>query len=82
MPISSMNELPHLHFEIGNDNDTASICALYDTSGALNTGQLAYHRYIMEYIPEAVYDFETMEKLSAANSRKCVKCSTYAFILW
>ena len=41
MPIDSKNELPHIRFPIGMNENDASICCLYDTVTALNIGELS-----------------------------------------
>ena len=61
MPIDSMNELPRIRFPIGVNENDASICCLYDTGAALNTGQLAYHRHIMETQPDLVLEYEAFD---------------------
>lgn len=38
MPIWSQNELLHMFFPIGSDNDGAELLVLFDTGGAFNTG--------------------------------------------
>ena len=59
MPISTDNDLPHVPFPIGKHRNVASIMALYDTGGALNSGNLSYHRdVIMKKIPETIASFE------------------------
>ena len=52
------NRMPHIAIPISNVINTASILALYDTGGALNTGNLGYHNYIKSALPSAVLKFE------------------------
>ena len=61
MPITSSNDLPHVSFPIGSKADEASITCLYDTGGALNTGNLALHMHIRKTVPTAVYEFEEFD---------------------
>ena len=58
MPISSNNELPHVAFPIGKSNGAASVTALYDTGGALNTGNIHLHNFIRKKTPSAVAAYE------------------------
>ena len=43
---------------ISKNEGEASIKALYDTGGALNTGNLTYHTFIKDKIPGAVKRYE------------------------
>jgi len=61
MPIDSQNELPHLRFPVGQDEESVSITGLYDTGAALTTGLLSYHNYIMERQPNAVAEYEEFD---------------------
>ena len=58
MPISSNNELPHVVFPIGKSTGAASVTALYDTGGALNTGNIHLHNFIRRKTPSAVAAYE------------------------
>jgi hypothetical protein len=58
MPISSNNELPHVAFPIGKSNGAALVTALYDTGGALNTGNIHLHNFIRKKTPSAVAAYE------------------------
>lgn len=58
MPISSDNLLPHIKFPIGSRGFKAAVVCLFDTGAALNTGQLAYHKNIMNDPPSLVHSFE------------------------
>ena len=40
MPITTKNELPHFNFPIGPSPDDGSIRTLFDTSAALNSGDV------------------------------------------
>ena len=61
MPITSSNELSHVSFPIGSKLDEASISCLYDTGGALNTGNIALHMNIRKTVPTAVSDYEEFD---------------------
>ena len=41
MPITSHNDLPHIRFPVGNNDEDGSLLNLFDTGAALNTGQLS-----------------------------------------
>ena len=58
MPISSNNKLPHIAFPIGKSKGAASITALYDTGGALNTGNIHLHNVIRKKTAAAVARYE------------------------
>ena len=61
MPISSNNELPHIAFPIGKKTGVATVTALYDTGGALNTGNIYLHNLIKENSPEVVATYEEFD---------------------
>ena len=61
MPISSNNELPHIAFPIGKKSGVATVTALYDTGGALNTGNIHLHNLIKEKSPSAVAMYEEFD---------------------
>jgi len=58
MPISSENNLPHIIMPLTRETGKASIKDLYDTGGALNTGSLKQHKFIMDKISAAVAKYE------------------------
>ena len=51
MSITSHNELPHIRFPVGNNDEDGSLLNLFDTGAALNTGQLSYHVALKKYGP-------------------------------
>ena len=62
MPITTQNELPHISFPIGNTTQQATVLALYDTGGALNSGNLNYHRDVIKRkMPAVVHSFEQFD---------------------
>ena len=58
MPITTINELPHLRFPIGNTTTDGSILNLFDTGAALNTGQLVYHQALKNKRPDVIDSYE------------------------
>lgn len=58
MPITCQNELPHINIVIGTTEGHATITVLYDTGGALSSGELSYHKNIMKAYPEMVDSYE------------------------
>jgi hypothetical protein len=57
MPISIDNGLPHITFSLGQTHAGAELCGLMDTCGALNTGYLPFHQWIMSTNPEVVAEY-------------------------
>jgi hypothetical protein len=70
MPISIDNGLPHITFSLGWTHDGAELCGLMDTCGALNTGYLPFHQWIMSTNPEVVAEYL---EFNAANPFEPVK---------
>ena len=54
MPIAIDNGLPHLTFQLGSDDSSVHLQGLMDTCGALNTGYLPFHQWIMSEHPSLV----------------------------
>lgn len=57
MPIAIDNGLPHLTFALGATAASPTLCGLMDTCGALNTGYLPFHQWLMTEHPETVADY-------------------------
>jgi hypothetical protein len=58
MPIAIDNGLPHISFTIGSDHDSDPLlCGLMDTCGALNTGYLLFHQFVMSERPDLVTEY-------------------------
>jgi hypothetical protein len=58
MPIAIDNGLPHVTFTLGCDRATdPSLCGLMDTCGALNTGYLLFHQWVMSERPDIVAEY-------------------------
>ena len=55
---------------ISKNEDEASIKALYDTGGALNTCNLTYHKFIKDKIPGAVKRYEELNGSDAFDPIK------------
>lgn len=70
MPIAIDNGLPHITFQLGADVDTASLAGLMDTCGALNTGFLPFHQWLMSERPDLVAEFVSFDD---ANPFEIVK---------
>ena len=84
MPITTNNELPHLAFPIGANKDKASISALYDTGGALNTGSLHYHRDVIKknYLKLCTHTNALMERIHSIQSNFQEQCWKQMNHLW
>ena len=62
MPITCVNELPHISFPLGHVSlDDDRILALFDTGAAVNTGYLPYHTSIIENNADLVERFERFD---------------------
>jgi hypothetical protein len=71
MPIAIDNGLPHISFTIGSDHDSDPLlCILMDTCGALNTGYLLFHQWVMSERPDLVTEYI---KFDAGNPFKPIK---------
>ena len=58
MPIAIDNVLPHIPVSLGSDpNLDLTLCGLMDTCGALNTGYLKFHLWLMSERPDLVAEF-------------------------
>jgi hypothetical protein len=57
MPIAINNGLPHILFELGTAPSLAELSGLMDTCGALNTGYLLFHLWLMSERPDLVAEF-------------------------
>jgi hypothetical protein len=58
MPIAIDNGLPHITFDLGSDAALdPTLCGLMDTCGALNTGYLLFHLWLMSERPDLVAEF-------------------------
>ena len=58
MPIAIDNGLPHITFSLGSDPALdPTLCGLMDTCGALNTGYLLFHLWLMSERPDLVAEF-------------------------
>ncbi len=65
MPIAIDNGLPHITFDLGCDsNFDPSLTGLMDTCGALNTGYLRYHLWLMSERPDLVADFASFDDVN------------------
>ena len=58
MPITSHNELPHIRFPVGSNDEDGSLLNLFDTGAALNTGQLSYHMALKKMRPDLIASYE------------------------
>jgi hypothetical protein len=72
MPIAIDNGLPHITFDLGSDAsvDPTLYCGLMDTCGALNTGYLLFHLWLMSERPNLVAEFISFDD---ANPFKPIK---------
>jgi hypothetical protein len=62
MPIAIDNGLPHISFALGSDSHLdPSLNGLMDTCGALNTGYLLYHLWLMSERPDLVAEFVSFD---------------------
>jgi hypothetical protein len=53
MPIAIHNGLPHITFSLGSDPALdPNLCGFMDTCGALNTGYLLFHLWLMSERPD------------------------------
>ena len=78
MPINSNNEPPHITFPIGKSTGAATITALYDTGGALNTGNIRLHNLIQEKTSTAVATYEEFNGTNPFDPINCVElCQTH-----
>ena len=57
MPIAIDNGLPHIIFELGGSSSTHTLQGLMDTCGALNTGYLLFHQWVMSENPSLVAEY-------------------------
>jgi hypothetical protein len=58
MPITIDNGLLHLTLSLGSSPDSnPSLCGLMDTCGALNTGFLPFHQWVMSERPDVVPEY-------------------------
>ena len=58
MPIAIDNGVPHITFSLGSDPALdPTLCGLMDTCGALNTGYLLFHLWLMSERPDLVAEF-------------------------
>jgi hypothetical protein len=57
MPIAIDNGLPHITFALGTTTDCPTLCGLMDTCGALNTGYLPFHQWLMSEHLATVADY-------------------------
>jgi hypothetical protein len=58
MPIAIDNGLPHITVTLGaNPATDPTLCGLMDTCGALNTGYLTFHLWLMSERPDLVVEF-------------------------
>jgi hypothetical protein len=57
MPIAIGNGLPHITFRLGSASSNTVLQGLMDTCGALNTGYLPFHQWIMSEKPEIVAEY-------------------------
>jgi hypothetical protein len=58
MPIAIDNGLPHITLDLGSDPAVdPTLCGLMDTCGALNTGYLTFHLWLMSERPDLVVEF-------------------------
>jgi hypothetical protein len=58
MPIAIDNGLPHITVTLGANTTTdPTLCGLMDTCGALNTGYLNFHLWLMSERPDLVVEF-------------------------
>jgi hypothetical protein len=62
MPIAIDNGLPHLTFTLGNTLSSPTLCGLMDTCGALNTGYLPFHQWLMSEHPAAVAEYTAFDE--------------------
>ena len=62
MPISIDNGLPHITFNLGaHPTRDPSLRGLMDTCGALNTGYLTFHLWLMSERPDIVAEFHSFD---------------------
>ena len=62
MPISIDNGLPHITFNLGaHPTHDPGLCGLMDTCGALNTGYLTFHLWLMSEHPDIVAKFHSFD---------------------
>ena len=71
MPIAIDNGLPHITVSLGSDpNLDPTLRGLMDTCGALNTGYLKFHLWLMSERPDLVAEFISFD---AANPFEPIK---------
>jgi hypothetical protein len=70
MPITSHNELPHIRFPVGSNDNDGSLLNLFDTGAALNTGQLSYHVTLKKMRPDLI---ESYEEFNGTNPFEPIK---------
>jgi hypothetical protein len=62
MPIAIDNGPPHITVSIGSDPSLdPTFCGLMDTCGALNTGYLKFHLWLMSEWPDLVAEFDSFD---------------------
>jgi hypothetical protein len=62
MPIAIDNGLPHIAFDLGSDASLdPSLSGFLDTCGALNTGYLLFHLWLMSERPDLVAEFVSFD---------------------
>jgi hypothetical protein len=57
MPIAIDNGLPHITFQLGTTASQEMLQGLMDTCGALNTGFLPFHQWIMSENPSLIAEY-------------------------
>ena len=57
MPIAIDNGLPHITLQLGTTSSSHALSGLMDTCGALNTGYLPYHQWVMASNPSLVSEY-------------------------
>ena len=76
MPIAIDNVLPHIPVSLGSDpNLDLTLCGLMDTCGALNTGYLKFHLWLMSERPDLVVEFISFDD---ANPFEPIKAALFA----
>ena len=71
MPIAIDNGLPHITFSLGSDPALdLTLCGLMDTCGALNTGYLLFHLWLMSERPDLVAEFISVDDANLFESIK------------
>jgi hypothetical protein len=62
MPIAIDNGLPHIAVSLGSNSELdPTLSGLMDTCGALNTGYLLFHLWLMSERPDLVADFHSFD---------------------